>query len=204
MSHRPIMDAGPGINFLSLHQERLLFGALGALCVPEVVREEIVRKASQEQRFAAAADVLAKLPDRLLHVLPDDVSDDLSAAVLSICGMALEQRTRISKDLGEIMVIAHAVVAAETGDDITVLIDDRGGRDIAARQAQRLNRMREQGRTVGRLSILGTPTVLERAAGGPYLPDRSAMRSLYNRLRALDDGLPPLGSTNLMSLTCWP
>lgn len=204
MSHRPIMDAGPGINFLSLHQERLLFSALGALCVPEVVREEIVRKAVQDQRFAAAAVVLAKLPDRLLHVLPDDVSDDLSAAVQSICGMPLEQRTRISKDLGEIMVIAHAVVAAETGDDITVLIDDRGGRDIAARQAQRLNRMREQGRTVGRLSVLGTPTVLERAAGGQYLPDRSMMRSLYDRLRALDDGLPPLDSTNLMSLSCWP
>jgi hypothetical protein len=31
MSQRPIMDAGPGINFLSVNKERLLFGTLGPL-----------------------------------------------------------------------------------------------------------------------------------------------------------------------------
>jgi hypothetical protein len=29
------------------------------------------------------------------------------------------------------------------------------------------------------------------------------MRDLYGRLRELDDGLPPLGTTNLMKLHCW-
>lgn len=29
MSLRPVMDAGPGINFLSVNKERLLFSALG-------------------------------------------------------------------------------------------------------------------------------------------------------------------------------
>jgi hypothetical protein len=29
------------------------------------------------------------------------------------------------------------------------------------------------------------------------------MRHLYGRLRNLDDGLPPLDSTNLLDLACW-
>jgi hypothetical protein len=45
-------------------------------------------------------------------------------------------------------------------------------------------------------------TVLERAAGGQYLPDKNAMRDLYGRLRTLDDGLLPLHSTNLLNLPC--
>lgn len=32
-----IMDAGPGLNFLSINKERLLFSVLGALSVPEIV-----------------------------------------------------------------------------------------------------------------------------------------------------------------------
>jgi hypothetical protein len=31
MSHRPIIDAGPGLNFLSINKERLLIGVLGPL-----------------------------------------------------------------------------------------------------------------------------------------------------------------------------
>ena len=49
MSSRPIMDAGPGLNFLSLNKERLLFSALGPLSVPEIVEREILRKAQQGQ-----------------------------------------------------------------------------------------------------------------------------------------------------------
>ena len=29
MTHRPIMDAGPGLNFFSQNKERLLFAMLG-------------------------------------------------------------------------------------------------------------------------------------------------------------------------------
>lgn len=57
MKQRPIMDAGPGINFFSLNKERLLFSTLGPLCVPEIVETEILRKARQEQRFAVAERV---------------------------------------------------------------------------------------------------------------------------------------------------
>lgn len=49
MSQRPIMDAGPGINFFSVNEERLLISVLGPLCAPEAVETEILRKARQDQ-----------------------------------------------------------------------------------------------------------------------------------------------------------
>lgn len=89
--------------------------------------------------------------------------------------MPIEERLRHSKDLGEVMVIAHAVVAAEAGDTMVVLIDDGAG----------------------------TLTVLVRAAGGKYVPDKAAMRDIYSRLRGLDDGLPPISATNLLTADVW-
>jgi len=41
MSHRPIIDAGPGLNFFSINKERLLIGVLGQLSAPETVQEEV-------------------------------------------------------------------------------------------------------------------------------------------------------------------
>lgn len=203
MSQRPIMDAGPGINFFSLNKERLLFGTLGALAVPEVVEQEILRKAHQDHRFAAAERVLHKVPQRLLEVLSDDVTDDLAASVHRITGKPIEQRVRSSKDLGETMVIAHAAMAAERGDRVIVLIDDGGGRQMAANEAGRLQRLQTAGRSVGQIDLISTVTVLRKAAGREHLPDRASMRDLYARLRQLDDGLLPLESTGLMDLPCW-
>ncbi|MQA09579.1 MAG: hypothetical protein GEU98_13710 [Pseudonocardiaceae bacterium] len=197
------MDAGPGINFLSVNKERLLFSTLGALSVPEAVEAEILRKAGQDQRFAAAGRVWKKLPERLMEVLSDDVTDELSAAVQRISGVPLDQRIRSGKDLGETMVIAHAAVAAEAGEHVIVLIDDGGGCRAAATEARRLQRLQADGKTVGSIRLIHTVTVLERAAGGEHLPDKNAMRYLYGRLRNLDDGLPPLDTTNLLNLPCW-
>ncbi|OZD85351.1 hypothetical protein CH260_04850 [Rhodococcus sp. 05-2256-B2] len=203
MSRRPIMDAGPGLNFFSVNKERLLFSTLGALSVPEAVKEEILRKSSQDSRFEGAGRVWAKLPERLMEVLSDDVTGELSAAVQRISGAPMAQRMRSGKDLGETMVIAHATVAAESGENVIVLIDDGGGCRAAAKEARRLQRLREQGNEVGSISLINTVSVLEGAAGGEHLPHKDAMRDLYGRLRDLDDGLPPLETTNLLGLECW-
>lgn len=203
MSQRPIMDAGPGINFLSLNQERLLFDTLGALSVPEVVRDEILRKATQDQRFSAAERVWRKLPHRLMEVLSDDVTDDLAHAVHRICGVPMARRQRQPRDLGEIMVVAHAAVAAESGQNVVVLMDDSEGRRIVAAEQQRLTRLHSEDQMVGRIHLISTHTVLKKAAGGKYLPDRNSMRQLYEKLRGLDDGLVPLQSTELLDLPCW-
>ncbi len=200
MSQRPIMDAGPGINFFSLNRERVLFSTLGPLAVPEIVEQEIRRKARQDRRFAAAERVLSKVPTRLLEILSDDVTNDLAAVVQRIAGMPMVERIRSNKDLGETMVVAHAVVAAERGEQVIVLIDDSGGRAVAAREAARLQRLKEQRPEVGAISLVTTISVLKKAAGGEHLPDKGAMRDLYGRLRGIDDGLPPIAQTGLMDL----
>ena len=203
MSQRPIMDAGPGINFFSLNRERLLFAALGPLAVPEIVEQEIRRKARQDQRFAAAERVLGKVPAQLLEILSDDVTDDLAAAVQRIAGMPMVDRIRSNKDLGETMVVAHAVVAAERGGQVIVLIDDGGGREVAGREAARLQRLKQLRPEVGKISLITTVTVLKKAAGSEHLPDKGAMRDLYGRLRGIDDGLLPIAQTGLMDLSTW-
>ncbi|HZP51786.1 hypothetical protein [Actinocrinis sp.] len=47
-------------------------------------------------------------------------------------------RLKQSKDLGEIMVVAHAVVAAEASTAATVLIDDGAGARTVLLQAPEL------------------------------------------------------------------
>lgn len=196
------MDAGPGLNFFSLHKERLLFSALGPLAIPEFVATEIDRK-SKEQRFAAARNVMAKVPDTLLEILSDEVTDELAAAVQRVGGVPMTERMRSPKNLGETMVVAHAAIAAKRGDHVLVLIDDGDGRRIAAAEAERLRQRRVAGLGNGGISLVDTVAVLRKAAGSDYVPDRHSMRELYKRLRQLDDGLMPLDRTGLMDLDCW-
>jgi hypothetical protein len=203
MSQRPIIDAGPGLNFLSINKERLLFDALGPLSAPEAVRDEVLRKSRQDKRFSAAETVWHKLPERLMQILPDDQTPELAAAVHRLSGLPIDDRLKNAKDLGETMVIAHAVVAAEAGDTVTVLIDDGEGARLATAEIKRLRRIRAGGREVGAIRLINTLTVLERAAGRQYIPDKAAMRDIYLRLRELDDGLPPIDATNIVSASFW-
>lgn len=203
MTSRPIIDAGPGINFFSINQEGLLIATLGPVSAPEAVQEEVYRKSRCEPRFESAGRVWTKLGPKYMEILSDDATEELADAVARISGLPIEQRMCEGKDLGETMVIAHATVAAEQGHDLLVLIDDGGGRNMAATAAQRLVRRRAAGHSVGSIRLTSTRAVLEKAAGGKYIPDRLAMRRLYERLRGLDDGLVPLDQTGLMELGCW-
>ncbi|GIH68983.1 MULTISPECIES: PIN domain-containing protein [Sphaerimonospora] len=203
MSVRPIIDAGPALNFFSINKERLLLATLGPISTPETVEQEVLRKAATDPRFYAAERVWKRLPPRLLQILSDDVTPELAAVVHRLTGLPMIDRTRKAKDLGEIMVIAHAVVAAESGQAVTVLIDDGYGARLASSEIRRLDRLRSQGRPIGSIRLASTHTVLERAAGGQYLPDREAMCEVYTRLRRCDDGLPPIGTTRLLARDLW-
>lgn len=103
MSHRPIIDAGPGLNFLSINKERLLFGTLGALSTPETVQQEVLRKARQDPRFSAAEVIWRKLSERWMHILPDDITPELAGVVHRLTGLHMQDRMVHSKDLGETM-----------------------------------------------------------------------------------------------------
>lgn len=203
MSHRPIIDAGPGLNFFSINKERLLIGVLGQLSAPETVQNEVFRKSRQDERFRGAAAVWRKLTPTWMQVLSDDQTPELAAAVHRITRQSMEQRLKQPKDLGETMVIAHAVVAAEAGETVTILIDDGPGARTATAEISRLGRLHASGRAVGSIKLVSTLTVLELAAGGQHIPDKLAMRTIYTRLRGLDDGLPPIEKTNLLESPRW-
>lgn len=203
MSVRPIIDAGPGLNFLSIHKERLLIAIIGPFSAPESVQGEVLRKSQQDERFRAAGTVWRKLTTRWIEILPDDVTPELATVVHRVSGLPMNERRRQPKDLGETMVIAHAVVAAESGQSVTILIDDGHGATIAMSEIGRLRRLGSSGRAVGSVTLANTLTVLGRAAGTEHLPDHAAMRDTYNRLRGLDDGLPPIENTDLLAPRFW-
>ena len=113
MRQRPIIDAGPSLNFLSINRERLLIGVLGAISAPEAVEAEVLRKAAQDPRFRAAGSAWRKLTPKWIQVLSDDPTPELARAVNRISQQPMDERMRQPRDLDETMVVAHAVVAAE-------------------------------------------------------------------------------------------
>lgn len=203
MGSRPIIDAGPSLTFFSLNKERLLFAALGSLSVPETVVEEIRRKSSKDRNFARASRVLDKLPPTLWEVLSDEVTPELNSVVHRISSMPMADRITDGRDLGELMVIAHAVVIAEGGTDAFVFIEDGGGARIARRQSSLLERQRKAGEPVGALKLINTQTVLERAVIGGHIKDRAEMRKLYADMRLKDGALVPIDDTDLLSRALW-
>jgi hypothetical protein len=204
MSDRPIIDAGPGLNFLSAGKARLLIDVLGPLSAPEAVQTEVLRKAGQDKRFRAAATTWRKLAPTWMQILSDDQTPELAKVIHRMTQQPMERRLRDSKDLGETMVIAHAVVAAEAGEIVTILIDDGPGARLAASEIRRLARLQASGQAVGSISLVSTLTVLERAARTEHIPDKATMRVIYEQLRGLDDGLLRIEETKLLSPAIWP
>lgn len=162
----------------------------------------MLRKSRTDERFGRAARIWAKLKPDWLEILSDSVTPELAAVVSRITSMPMQERLQTRRNLGELMVVAHAVVAAESGKDVTVLIDDGDGARMATAEIRRLERLRSRGQAVGSIRLASTLT-LQRAAGSPHIPDKGAMRDIYRRLRALDDGLPPIERTNLLSPVLW-
>lgn len=205
MNPQAIIDAGPSLNFLSINKERLLISVTGPLKAPEAVDYEVMDKAKRDRRFAASAGTWSRLRGtKFLDILNDDPKDEaLSRAVTRVSGHLLRLRSRQAKDLGEHMVIAHASVLAERGIDTTVLIDDGPGRLLAATEARRLRHQAAAQGGTGALYLMSTPDVLRHAIRTEYIPDKSEMRKTYERMRGLDDGLPPIETTDLLSNDHW-
>jgi hypothetical protein len=79
-----------------------------------------------------------KLTTRWIQILPDDTTPELATVVQRVSGLPMDERRRQAKDLGEIMVIALAVVTAESGHSVTILMDDGPGAVIATSEISRL------------------------------------------------------------------
>lgn len=203
MEPRPIIDAGPALNFMSINRERVLTGALGPLSAPETVRDEVFRKSKADPRFEAAASVWAKLGDKYMEILSDDLTPQLAGVVTRISAMPADQRYSMRKDLGELMVVAHAVLLAEAGATVLVVIDDQGGVRLALKEMKRLQRMRAAGEQVGEIVKMGTVDVLRKAAVKRSVQDMHEMRALYARITGCCDGLPRFNDTGLTEHSLW-
>ncbi|MFC7490677.1 MULTISPECIES: hypothetical protein [unclassified Knoellia] len=199
-----IIDAGPALNFLATRNENILLRSVGRLSAPETVQTELHDKAGRDARFAPAPAVWTRLVQhKYVSVLFDDETPELDAAVQQISHQPLGIRRSQAKDLGELMVIAHAVTIAEQGTDVTVIIDDRNGVDMAAAQARRLNRLKVQGKPYGALTLTDTPHILKSAVGLSLIADKPHMRKVYEALRRCDDGLVHITQTDLLDSPPW-
>lgn len=204
MSPPVILDAGPSLNFFATNSERLLIRVVGPLTLPRTVYREIAGKAARDPRFESASRTLGKLRgSKFLTVLDDVYSDTLGGVVVRMTGQSFARRVLEPKNLGEIMVIAHAVVLAEAGTDVGVLVDDGQGARLATLESRRLRRLQQQGRSVGTVSLMRTATVLEKAIRDGCFGDRGELRKLYERTRGLDDGLVPIEDTGLLHKPLW-
>lgn len=54
---------------------------------------------------------------------------------------------------------------------------------------------------MGSINLISTVTVLRTAVARGFIANRSDLRLVYKRLRELDDGLPPIETTGLLSAT---
>ena len=100
MSHRPIIDAGPGLNFFSSTRNASSSAHSDHCAHKRRCANEIIRKSRQDSRFAAANTVWAKLPERLMQVLSDDATPELATVVHRISKLPMRERLKNPKDLG--------------------------------------------------------------------------------------------------------
>lgn len=161
---------------LSVDYDRLL--------VPREVATEMGDKSAEVKKFARAAPLFKGLVrDSMIEILESDAEADeaLVRAIKLVSRLApSELLTRRRKDLGEKMVVAHAIKLRDEGCEVTLVIDDGGGQALA----------KEHG-----FATIGTIRILALAAFNG-LVNRAEMKTIYERLRPsdgtepLDDGLP--------------
>jgi hypothetical protein len=165
-----LLDAGPSLNFLAVGQQNILIQVAASrslqLAAPERVDAE-VKGMTNDPRFQRTGVLSTwqklKASGRLL-ILDDSLTNrELINAVTRISGMPAKDRVRSRKSLGEIMVLAHAAVYCQQGQQVFVLIDESDGRRRAIAEQRWL---REQ-KAPGRLILWSTPQLLRAAAEHP-------------------------------------
>lgn len=178
-----VIDAGPALCFLAAGYQDLLCSAVEIrnrrLLMPQTVRGEVHGRARGRK-----GRPFRQGPDRLqglikagrIDVLPDDVEDlDLVRHLEAVAGIPMVARLTDTDDLGEEIVIAHALKLREQGQDVVVLIDDKGG-ERKAKQHQ--------------LRSITTVGVLKTCAVEGLVTTRGEMREIWERIAPLDDGHP--------------
>jgi hypothetical protein len=193
-----ILDAGPCITFCAAAKQALLIEVLqrgsNQLHVPDVVDDEIGKRGSNRRDFPASTVNNWRLLTEhdYIGVLDSSVATEdaeaLSDAVKKLTGTPLAQRLTESKDLGEIMVIAHAMVRKDKGEDVYVVIDEHRGQKLASKFG---------------IKIIDTAWILSSAVKRGLIADRGEMRKTYDSLRQYDAGLVHIDQTGLLKKALW-
>lgn len=192
-----ILDAGPCITFCAASKQSLLLEILQQsrfdLFVPDTVDDEILGKEKADSQFAGTGSnwnlLTANGHVKVLSSDPD--SDDgtaLATIVYHLARMPLAERLQMKKDLGELMVIAHAKMHSDRGEKVVVIIDEWRGQKFASQ--------------VG-LKVINTERVLLMGIKTGHITDKSHMKKLYEQLRTFDLGLVAIEETKLLSAEVW-
>ncbi len=193
-----ILDAGPCITFCAAAKHNLLIDVLqrgsNELHVPDVVNDEVGNRGSNNKIFppTTVPNWQWLVNQHGIEILDSSVSaedaGELSDAVKRLSGTPLAERLTASKDLGEIMVIAHAMVRRGRGEEVFVVIDEYRGQLLAA--------------SVG-ITVIDTAWILSSAVKRGSIADRGEMRKIYDKLRQYDLGLVDISQTELLSKSLW-
>jgi hypothetical protein len=203
----PILDAGPCLNFFGSNNERLLIRVVGMeLRLPSSVDGEIRNKSRNDTRFTKVNPLVKKLKAaNIITILDDDANDPaLLRANDLVTGMPMAQVRKMARDLGETMVVIHAMKEALAGGDPRVVIDDRAGAELATAAQDTLARLRAEGQNVGTITLWGTTSILRQGVRIGAIRDKNEMRSIYQRLRPLSASLIPIQQTDLLKSPPWP
>lgn len=189
-----LLDAGPALNFLAVGQQNVLIKAADhvgvQMCAPERIDTEVLGMA-KDPLFAATAvaSTWRKLTvSGRINILSDQLGTAVfTAAVTRISGVAALTRVRSRKSLGEIMVLAHASVLAQSGINVIVLMDEQDGRERALREQVWLRRRAAP----GHVALWSTKQVLKQAQPA-WIAGGLTWQQVYEQMRPFDAGLPPL------------
>jgi hypothetical protein len=192
-----ILDAGPCITFCAASKQSLLMEILQQsrfdLFVPDTVDDEVHRKETNDAAFAGTSSNWKLLTEHdhvgILSSSPE--SEDgkaLATIVYHLSRMPLAERLQMSKDLGELMVIAHAKMRSDRGETVIVIIDEWRGQKFASQ--------------VG-LKVINTERILLMGIKTGHVTDKKHMRTLYEQLRTFDLGLVSIDKTKLLSADVW-
>jgi hypothetical protein len=171
-----LLDTGPALTFISGGYRDLLMKVLelrdAELAAPETVIDEIDNK-SQHGTFAGAIGVVEGwLSSGDITRLADDPADqELARCVQKVAGASMAERMLTARDLGETMVIAHAMRLQANGETVVALIEEWRGQDRATRMGVRFT---------------DTQGILKTAAQYGLVKDRGEMRKIWDVLRPLD------------------
>ncbi|WP_328365700.1 hypothetical protein OG800_35805 [Streptomyces sp. NBC_00445] len=183
-----VLDAVVCVHFAGANLNRVLVAALESMgwviLVPAEVCDEVARKDAKYPGLRKRWLALER--SNRIRVLPALEVDTAPARIVEVLeeirDLEFDQALRQSRDLGECVVVAHGVHLAEQGHEVTLLMDDGGGRRLADEWS---------------LPHLTIEDVLVLAIHAGCFETPTALKQGYRRLQKFGSGLPDFPRTPL-------